>query len=151
MGKPLPSVTNLLIFKPGSTHSFDRFLRDALQQATGQVSIADTYVAGGLFDTLLEEVPTTIPIRFVYRQDTGGFATRASRFAKQYDFSVRVSQNFHDRFLAIDGRGYLVGPSLKDAADKKPATVVALNTADSQRLLVLFEDIWKKAKQFSLT
>ncbi|MEX2013963.1 MAG: hypothetical protein WD896_01255 [Parcubacteria group bacterium] len=139
-------ATTLLVFQPGNAHSFDKFLRGVLKEASSGVDIADTYVAGNLFDTLLDEVPKTIPIRFVYKKDAGGFVTRVGRFATQYKIETKESQQFHDRFLIVDGKGYVVGPSLKDAADKKPATVVALNVSDSKKIMNLFDEIWRNAK-----
>lgn len=145
MGDIPTFATTLLIFKRGNAHSFDKFLRGVLKKATSGVDIADTYVAGGLFDTLLDETPTSVAIRFVYGSDVGGFVARATRFAKQYPLQVKESKEFHDRFLIIDGKGYIIGPSLKDAADKKSATLVALNASDSKKLVDLFKDIWGSA------
>lgn len=139
-------VTTLVVYQAGNAHSFDKFLRGVLQKAAVNVDIADTYVAGGLFDTLLDEIPKTIPINFVYGNDVGGFVARAGRFAAQYKIQIKESKQFHDRFLIVDGKGYVIGPSLKDAADKKPATVVVLNSHDSKKLISLFDEIWKKAK-----
>jgi len=99
LGEVPAFATTLLIFKQGNTHTFDKFLRALLKKAAQSVEIADTYVASSLFDTLLDETPATIPIRFVYGKDTGGFATRAARFAKQYRFQAKESKQFHDRFL----------------------------------------------------
>lgn len=138
-------VTSLRVFKKGNAHSFDRFLRDVLRDAKVGVDIADTYVSGSLFDTLLDEIPERVKIRFAYGNDVGGFAARAGRFAKQYDFTMMQSNRFHDRFLVVDGRGYIIGPSLKDAADKKPATLVVLGSDDSKELVDLFSDIWSGA------
>jgi len=139
-------VTTLVVYQAGTAHSFDKFLRDVLKKATRNVDIADTYVSGVLFDTLLNDISITTQIRFVYGNDKGDFVSRATRFNKQYKFQTKESKEFHDRFLIIDGKGYVIGPSLKDAADKKPATVVVLNASDSKKLADLFEDIWNKAK-----
>jgi hypothetical protein len=139
-------ATTLLIFKQGSTHSFDKFLRYILKKASHSVDIADTYVSVVLFDTLLDKIPDVIPIRFVYGNNMGDFVACAARFAKQYKFEAKESKQFHDRFIIVDGKGYIIGPSLKDAADKKPATVVALNAGDSKKLIDLFTEIWKTAR-----
>jgi len=136
------SRSGLTVFKKGSTHSFDKFLRSIFKKVTKNVDIADTYVAGNIFDSLLDEIPNTIPIRLLYGRDVGGFVTKSTRFAKQYSFQGKESKQFHDRFLIVDGKGYIIGPSLKDAADKKPATMVALNDPDSQKLANLFTDLW---------
>ena len=136
------SRSGLTVFKKGSTHSFDKFLRSIFKKATKNVDVADAYVAGNIFDNLLDEVPSTVPIQLLYGKDVGGFITKSTRFAKQYSFQKKESKQFHDRFLIVDEKGYIIGPSLKDAADKKPATVVALNDSDSRKLADLFTDLW---------
>lgn len=136
------SKVGLVVFRRGSSHSFDRFLRNILKKATKSVEVADTYVAGNIFDNLLDDISKTVPIKFVYYQDVGGFATRSSRFAREYKFTSKMSRSFHDRFMVVDGRGYIIGPSLKDAADKKPAMLVILNDQDSKQLVDLFFDLW---------
>lgn len=139
-------LTTLLVFKHGNAHTFDKFIRGVLKTAQMSVDIADTYVAGNVFDTLLDEIPITTPVRFVYGNDVGGFLARATRFSLQYKIKIKESKKFHDRFIIVDGKAYIIGPSLKDAADKKPATVTAFNMLDSKKLVDLFENIWKEAK-----
>lgn len=142
MGEVPTFATTLIVFSKGNAHSFDRFLRSILKKATQSIEIADTYVSGGLFDTLLNEISKTVPICFLYDKDVDGFVARAVRFEKEYIFQKKQSSRFHDRFLIIDGKGYIIGPSLKDAADKKPATLVALNSIDSEKLVILFLYLW---------
>lgn len=135
--------SHLIVFEKGATHSFDKFIRSIFNSAVSSVDIVDTYVSGNLFDHLLDEIPATVPIQFLYMSDTGGFVTRSTRFSVEYNFQTKQSNKFHDRFLIIDGHGYIIGPSLKDAADKKPATVVVLSNQDSQKLTKLFSDLWR--------
>lgn len=135
--------TGLTIFKKGTTHSFDKFLRSILKESKSSVLISDPYVAGNVFDNLLDEIPKRVPIKFLYKTDTGGFVSKKVRFAGEFNFQCKESREFHDRFLIIDGRGYLLGPSLKDAADKKPATLVVLSESDSKKLQGLFSDLWR--------
>ena len=117
-------------------------MRSVFKKATKNVDIADTYVAGNIFDNLLDEIPKTIPTRLLYGSDIGGFISKSKRFAREYNFQTKESRQFHDRFLIVDGKGYIVGPSLKDAADKKPATLVVLSDLDSKKLSDLFSDLW---------
>ncbi len=138
----LLSRIGLTVFKKGSAYSFDKFLRGIFKKATKNVGIADTYVAGNIFDNLLDEIPKTVPIQFLYGSDTGGFTSKSIRFAKEYNFQMKESRQFHDRFIIVDGRGYIIGPSLKDAADKKPSTLVVLSDSDSRKLVSLFLDLW---------
>ncbi len=136
------SRTGLIIFKSGSPYSFDKFLRSIFKKAKKNVDIVDTYVAGNIFDNLLDETSKAIPIQFLYGNDSGGFVSKSTRFAGEYNFQAKGSKQFHDRFIIVDGKGYIIGPSLKDAADKKPATLVILGDSDSKKLADLFLDLW---------
>lgn len=136
------SRTGLIIFKKRSSHSFDKFLRGIFKKAKKKVDIVDTYVDGNVFDNLLDEVSKSVPIQFLYGSDTGGFTSKSKRFAGEYNFNTKQSSQFHDRFILIDSKGYIIGPSLKNAADKKPATLVVLGDSDSKKLADLFLDLW---------
>jgi len=137
-----PASPRMIIFRKGNSHSFDKFLRDIFCDAKSEVNIADTFVDGSVFDHLLDEIPAGVPIRCLYGKDVGGFVVRSKRFAIQYSFTIKQSDEFHDRFLIIDGQGYIIGPSLKDAAEKKAATVVILPKSDSKPLSDLFVELW---------
>lgn len=133
----------LSIFIPGETHSFDRFIRALLKRAQNEVKIADSYVDGSIFDNLLDEIPDGVKTSLVYRKKQGSFDSRVARFSVQYRrFGVRQYSKLHDRFLVIDGTGYIIGPSLKDAARRSPAIVVRLSSQDSKKLQRFFNKIW---------
>ncbi len=134
--------TGLKVFTKGSSHSFDKFIRSVFKKATKNIDVADTYVSGAIFDNLLDEASKDVPIRFLYGNDVGGFISKSKRFAREYSFNAKQSSIFHDRFIVVDDKGYIMGPSLKDAADKKPATLVVLGSVDSKKLINLFLGLW---------
>ena len=146
-----PSVTKrgtqLDIFTTGKTHSFDKFLRSALASATSEVLIADSYVDETVFDNLLDQIPDNITIHFLYGNKQGNFTARAKRLGIQYPkFTAKSHSSLHDRFLVIDDTGYIIGPSLKDAARKSPAIVVRLSLSDTKKLKRFFVGLWAQAK-----
>lgn len=145
----LPPGQNLRLFTMGQTHSFDKFLRTALTEAIKHVRIADSYVDGTIFDNLLDQIPEQVPIHLMYGEIQGDFKIHAKRFGIQYSgFAAKHSSTLHDRFLLIDDTGYIIGPSLKDAARKSPALVVELGGADSKKLMKFFDGMWGQAKPF---
>jgi hypothetical protein len=138
---------SLIIVNRKGTHSFDKFLRKLFAEAKNQVLIADSYVDGTIFDTILDVIPRTASVKLLYKHRSGNFVPRAKRFAGQYKkFATKKYKNLHDRFLVIDEIGYVVGPSLKDAASKSPALVVTLAGKEKRRLQSFFDDLWKKAR-----
>lgn len=138
---------NLCIFDKKSTHSFDKFIRTLFANAKSYVLIADSWVDDTIFDNVLDTIPKILKINLIYGQKRGAFDSRVARFVKEYpNFVVKKYDDLHDRFLIIDGIGYIVGPSIKDAATNSPALVVALDKKDSILLTSFFQTLWLKAK-----
>jgi len=138
----------LFIFGKKSTHTFDKFLRKIFANAKSRVFIADSWVDETVFDTVLDSIPKTLNINLIYGKKRGSFDSRATRFKKQYSkFIVKKYNDLHDRFLIVDDVGCVIGPSLKNAAEKSPALVVVLNKRDSALLIKFFQTLWTtKAK-----
>ncbi len=140
-------VTKLNIFTTGETHNFDKFLRTIFTATKSEISIADSYVDETIFDNLLDQIPETTTINLLYGNKQGSFSARAKRFGNQYkNFNAKCYSSLHDRFLIVDDTGYIIGPSLKDAARKSPATAVQLNHADTIKLKKFFAGFWAQAK-----
>jgi len=138
--------SELQLFETGQTHSFDKYLRKILMTAGAQVRIADSYVDGTIFDNLLDQIPKKVRVQLMFGKAYGSFEQRATRFSTEYPkFAHKQNLRFHDRLLIVDSVAYILGPSLKDAADKSPASVVRLNSRDSQLLIQFFDKIWKAA------
>jgi len=88
-----------------------------------------------------------LPIQLVYSTQKGQFISRANRFKKEYSrFLVRRYTDLHDRFLVVDNVGYVLGPSIKDAAVKSPALVVKLDAKSSTKLSNFFATLWSRAR-----
>lgn len=140
----------LIVFGSKATHTFDKTIR-SLFECASKIDIADSYVDDTIFDVTLDAIPTSSPIRLLYGQVPGKdrqpvFEARVKRFVKQYPgFVVKKSQDFHDRFFLVNETGYLLGPSLKDAADRRPALLMRLDPNDSQILARFFEGLWGHA------
>lgn len=142
---------SLCIFEKKSTHSFDKFLRTTLSGATTKVAIADSYIDETVFDTVLDSIPKTVPVQLVYSHipsaNQAVFDTRQRRFATEYPkYAIKKYKDLHDRFLIVDNRAYIIGPSIKDAASNSPALLVALSTKDSADLDKFFHRLWVNAK-----
>lgn len=142
-----PASGGLYIFYEKSTHSFDKFLRGVFANAKSRVWAADSYVDERIFDNTLDSISKTLEIKLIYGNAQGTFSSRAVRFKKQYaKFNHKRYKNLHDRFLVVDNTGYVVGPSIKDAADKSPALVVALGKKDASSIADFFLHLWSGAK-----
>ncbi len=130
-----------------ATHSFDKYLRKIFAGAKTEVLIADAYVDETIFDTVLDVIPQTVPIKLIYSRAMGTFAAKAIRFSKQWtQFASKEYKHLHDRFMVIDNAGYVLGPSIKDAASNSPAVVVELDSNEKRLLKNFFNELWQKGK-----
>lgn len=138
---------SLMIVNRGATHTFDKFLRQTLAACRSQVLIADSWVDDTIFDTALDAIPPTNTVKVIYAQARGNFDTRARRFGQQYaKFAVKRYSHLHDRFIIVDDVGYILGPSIKDAASNSPALVVALAQKETSMLQDFFKGLWSISK-----
>lgn len=141
------AATKLNIFTAGKTHNFDKFLRSIFAAAVKEVSIADSYVDETIFDNLLDQISESVSTNLLYGRKHGTFDARVKRFKRQYSqFTTKKHSSLHDRFVIVDDVGYIIGPSLKDAASKSPATVVSLGKSDTKKLKQFFTSFWAYAK-----
>lgn len=138
---------SLVIVNRKATHTFDKFLRQTLAASKTQVLIADSWVDDTIFDTVLDVIPVTNKIKLIFAQDRGTFDARAKRFGQQYpNFAAKRYKHLHDRFMIVDDVGYILGPSIKDAASNSPALVVVLAQKEKSLLQSFFNDLWAAAK-----
>lgn len=137
----------LVVVNRKATHSFDKYLRTIFVGAKAEVLIADAYVDGTIFDTVLDGIPKSIPIKLLYDRALDTYAAKAVRFSKQWtQFASRRYKHLHDRFMVVDDVGYVLGPSIKDAASNSPALVVELDASEKRLLKNFFNEIWQKGK-----
>lgn len=141
----LSGSAKLFLFSSQQSHSFDKFLRETFGQATKRVRIADSYVDATIFDNVLDNIPTTAKVELMYGNNPDSiFDARVKRFRPQYKgFTLARNSHLHDRFIIVDEVGFIVGPSIKDAAVKNPAIVVRLDNKDSKRLIDFFDNQYK--------
>lgn len=141
----LQQAGGLVVINRKATHSFDKYLRKILLAAREYVWVADSYVDGTVFDTVLDAIPQACAVRLLFGRAMDGFAERANRFSRQWPqyFSKRY-KHLHDRFVVVDNLGYVFGPSLKDAAANSPALLVALDPIESRLLKSFFQELWQK-------
>jgi hypothetical protein len=144
-------ITKLMIFDKKETHSIDKVLRDLFSKATKCVCIADSWVDKSIFSTVLDAIPKSIKIQLIYGQtlsaDKIDFEARKNRFNIQWpNFNLKRYKHLHDRFFIIDDNGYIIGPSLKDAASHSPALLISLPKTETVILQKFFNKLWTQGK-----
>jgi hypothetical protein len=135
----------LVIVNRKATHTFDKCVRRIFASAKSEVLIADAWVDDTIFDTVLDSIPRTVPIKLLYDRALGSFLARAVRFGTEYtQFAFKRYKHLHDRFMVVDDGGYVLGPSIKDAASNSPALVVELEPNAKRLLRNFFNELWQK-------
>lgn len=147
-GKQIRKTGKLIIVNKDGAYSFDKFLRDRLSKAKNNVLIVDPYFEEVLFDRILGTIDKNIVIKIIHSNGKSTVKDNAKRFSCEYKkFQHKINTNIHDRFLIIDdNNGFILGPSIKDAADKNPALIVALDQTETHFLKTFFDDLWKSSK-----
>jgi len=147
-GKQLRKTGKLIIVNKNGAYSFDKFLRKKLSEAKTSVLIVDPYFAEELFDRILGNIDKKNLIKIIHSNKNSSVKDNAKRFSCEYKkFQHKINTNIHDRFLIIDdNNGFILGPSIKDAADKSPALIVALDQTETHFLKAFFDDLWKSSK-----
>jgi hypothetical protein len=141
----LQRAGGLIVVNRKATHSFDKYLRNIFQGGKIEVLIADAYVDGTIFDTVLDSISKTVPIKLLYSSAADTFAAKTVRFSKQWtQFATRKYKHLHDRFMVVDNTGYVLGPSIKDAASNSPAVIVEPNLNEKRLLKTFFNELWQK-------
>lgn len=137
---------SLVIVNRKGTHSFDKYLRSILAASRNHVLIADSYVDGTIFDSVLDVIPKTTNVKLIYAHKASNFDQRAARFSREYQkFGARKFKWLHDRFMIVDETGYILGPSIKDAASNYPAVITVLDSKEKRLLETFFSELWSKA------
>ena len=65
-------------------------------------------------------------MRILTDEVRGNLLAVAKKYSSRGDFELRSSGEIHDRHVFVDGRGWMIGQSVKDAARKKPTYMVEI-------------------------
>jgi hypothetical protein len=138
---PGPAVKG--IYEPGDEFAFYKDLKDILTTAKNEVFIADNYLNSDFFELYVEPIPKGVTVRIMTDDARGNTVAVATKYASRGKFELRTSKDVHDRVVFIDGRCWLIGQSVKDAARKKPTYMVEY--VDAAQMQAVYEIIWNKA------
>jgi hypothetical protein len=135
-------------FGPGAVYDFMRSLRDLLQSVTTSVLIVDPYMNAEVFDSYVSAVPQRARTRLLLRGWDNAFKPALEAFVSQHQriIEARTSSTLHDRVIFVDDRScYVLGQSIKDAADSKPTYLAPLPSDVVALKLESYEAIWRAA------
>ncbi len=136
------------VYGPGDAYAHYRDLRRIITMAKRAVFIIDTYVDAEIFDLYLGECSPELRLRLLTKRHAAALKPIITKFCARpgINFEARTSQTLHDRVIFIDDEQcWLLGQSIKDAAKKTPAYIVALDADPARAKRHFYEDIWSQA------
>ena len=75
----------------------------------------------------MSKVSGNVPVQILSKKIGGNAEIVAKMYSKNRPLEMRSSTGVHDRVIFIDQRGWVIGQSIKDAANNKPTYLVELN------------------------
>lgn len=131
--------------------TFDYFdeIRKIIQLASSDILFVDPYLDADFIAKYLPFVKDGVSIRLLSSQKKlPTLIPSASTFADQSKKSIEIkSNNFHDRFIFIDGKNcYQSGASFKDGSKNAPTTITEITDA-FPAMLTTYEKLWDEGKK----
>ena len=134
------------VYEPNDEYGFYRDLSSLVASATNDILIVDAYLDEKVFNLYVSQVPDATAIRILSKKIVPNVETVADMYAKSRPLELRSSGSIHDRVVFLDQRGWVIGQSIKDAAQKKPTYLIELNEPSLTATRDIHNAIWAKSK-----
>lgn len=137
-----------LAFGAGDVYDIFRELKKVIESAEKSVFIIDPYLDATVFDLYLDGVSAGIDVKLLCNRFAGPVSQAAQRYSQQHASSVEVRQtsDAHDRVIFLDDSAcFVLGQSIKDAANAKPTYLAPLPPDVSIEKLRIYNDVWNTA------
>lgn len=141
------SAGRLSIIERKGTFTADKLLTQRFTSAKKEILVADSYVSRDTLQVILDGTSDSVIIKVLYGNEAPEFVAAAAKWRSEFSkLEILRYKHLHDRFSIIDGKGFILGPSIKDAAMNHPALLVELAGEESNLLLNFFKGLWKLGK-----
>jgi hypothetical protein len=152
----LPTAREIteLFFPKGSQYDAYIEIRAIFQKVTSRILIIDPYVDGSLFLLLASATTSHVQVYILTFKTPPDFILEAKKFLAQhprFSLEVKVTSEFHDRFLILDQTAfYHIGASIKDAGNRA-FMISQIEDADNRSALrAQHQQIWSRATPVAL-
>jgi hypothetical protein len=140
--KSAPLFSGGWVLMPGQYEAFN-ILRQLIHSAKSRFYLVDPWIDNTVFADYLEGIRAGTEIRVLSCNLKGDFVARARKFRQERPtFDVRRSNAIHDRYLVVDDRAWILGPSLKDAGSKAWVIVEFADVATMEKMI---QELWGKS------
>ena len=96
-------------------------IRKLIKTASQKLLIVDPYVDHTLFVLLSANMAQDLSVQILTKSPSPDFFLEAEKWQKQHSgasLDIRLSKDFHDRFVVVDDKCWHLGCSIKDAGNK---------------------------------
>jgi hypothetical protein len=134
---------------PGAVYDFFKQMSQVMGQAQTSILVVDPYLDETIFDRYLQGLPAGVSLKLLASMYGSRLKAGLAAFKAQHGQSaeIRVSRDFHDRVIFLDGlSGWVLGQSIKDAAAAKPTYLLPLSADIAALKLKHYEAVWNAAK-----
>lgn len=132
-------------YAAGNEFAFYLDLKGILAVAAKEVFVIDNYLNTEFFELYVQPIPPGVIVRILTDEVRGNLQAVATKYAGRGGFELRSSKEVHDRHVFVDGGGWIIGQSIKEAAHKKPTYMVEVATAMIPAMQSIYEAIWARA------
>jgi hypothetical protein len=141
----LPEAEIQAAYAAGDEFAFYADLKGILAAAAKEVFVIDNYLNSDFFELYVTPIAKTVRVRILTNAVGGNLLVVATKFATRGNFELKTSKDVHDRHVFVDGRGWIIGQSIKDAAKKKPTYMIEISTTIVTTVQDSYEGIWAGA------
>ncbi|MFC7300296.1 hypothetical protein [Cognatiluteimonas weifangensis] len=137
------------VFGPGAVYDFFRALNDVVSSAEHSLLAVDPYMDAQVFDAYLSNCRPGVAVRLLASRYAVSVAAASVAFRQQHNanLEVRSTREIHDRLIIVDQlHCWVLGASIKDAADRKPTYLAPLPTELVAAKVALYEGVWANAQ-----
>jgi hypothetical protein len=130
---------------------FDYFdeIRKLIAPALKGILFIDPYLDADFVSRYLPHIQEGVTVRLLAREKLSSLLPAVAVFAQQHrsNIEVRSAQNFHDRYVIVDGMTcYQSGASFKDGGRNAPTTVTQITDA-FVAVRDTYESLWASGEQ----
>ncbi len=134
------------VYEPGDDYKFYRDLSGLFAASATDVFIVDAYLSEDVFNLYVEKIGAGARIRILSTKLGPNGEAVARKFASGRALELRTSSAIHDRTMFLDGRCWIIGASIKDAAVKKPTYMVEIEEPLLSAARSAYEVLWATAQ-----
>jgi len=137
------------VFGPGAVYDFFRALNELVASAQRTLLVIDPYMDAQVFDAYLSNCTQGVAIRLLASLYAPSIGAAAVAFRQQHssNLEVRMTREIHDRLVIVDqSQCWVLGASIKDAADNKPTYLAPLPSELVAAKAALYEGVRANAQ-----